>query len=144
MATIQFTLDPTSRSEIDAVIAAAQGLRNALGSDTIGSPEVESSPTADQLAVQLVLGLKPRLGDKLTAMLVNEAELSEKGSYSMDELGKQIGQTAVQVRSHRGNVGRSLAKVLPTVKGAPELWEWQGDRCRMSEPVRTAVLKHLK
>lgn len=144
MATVQFTADPSSPAELDAVIAATKFLRGRIGSDSVGSPEVGATATADELAEQVVVGLKSRIGDKITGMLVTEAELSAKGTYTMEELAKQIGQTAIQVRSHRGNLGRSLARVRRTVKGAPELWEWQKDRCRMPEPARKAVLKHLK
>jgi hypothetical protein len=63
----------------------------------------------------------------------------------MPELAGIIGQTPLQVRSLRGNLGRSLYRVRRTVStGAPELWEWDGKLCRMPEPVRNAVLKHMK
>lgn len=143
MATVQFTADPANAAELDAVIVAATALRARIGSDQIGAP-VSGAPASEaQLADQVVIGLKSRVGRKITAMLVAEAELSEHGDYTMPELAKKLGQTPVQIRSHRGNLGRSLARVRRTVAGAPELWEWHGSRCRMPESVRTAVTKHL-
>jgi hypothetical protein len=144
MARVQFTADPDDPAELDAVIATAQFLRKRIGTDTIGPPDAVSTPTADQLAEQVIVGLKPRLGTKITRLLVAEAELSETGDYSMPELAQKIGQTPIQVRSHRGNLGRSLARVHRTVKGAPPIHEWSQDRCRMPEAVRKAVLKHMK
>jgi hypothetical protein len=144
MATMQFTADPTSPSELDAVIAAAKAVRGSIGSDAVGPPEPGSVATAEDLAEQVVLGLMSRIGQKITTMLVAEAELSEKADYTMAQLAKEIGQTPIQVRSHRGNLGRSLLRVRRTVKGAPDLYVWKQDRCRMTEPVRKAVLKHMK
>jgi hypothetical protein len=143
MATLTFTADPTDPTELDAVMAAVQSLRARITNQVAAPVAAAPAPTGD-LAENLILAVKSRVGPKIRTMLVAEAKLSEKGDYTMSDLAQATSQTPVQVRSHRGNLGRSLVRVKRDVPGAPEIWLWNGARVRMPEDIRKAVLKHLQ
>jgi hypothetical protein len=140
MATMMSKADPNDPTELDAVLAAVQSMRARI---TTHVAPAQVAASSGELAERLILDLKSRVGDKIRSMLIAEAKLSEKGDYTMADLAKAISQSLVQIRSHRGNLGRSLVRARRSAPGAPELWVWHDDRCRMPEDVRKAVLKHL-